>query len=483
MFNRLHTSSLIALSASVVLNAAAGLSPALGQTQTEVAKLLATDGEEWDEFGFPVAVWGNTAVIGARHDDDSGEDSGSAYVFRFDGAAWVQEAKLLASDGATDDWFGGCVAIDGDIVVTSARGDDDNGSESGSVYVFMKPSDGWANMSETAKLTCSDGAGGDHFGVSLAICGDTILVGATGDDDSGNQSGAAYVFMKPSDGWAHMTETAKLTADDGATADFFGSAVAISGDTCVIGATGDDCIGSRCGSAYVFDKPEGGWVDMTETAKLIASDVANEWYFGCSVAVFNDTVIIGADLADGHEVHSGAAYVFEKPPGGWTNMTETTKLTADDGAYGDGFGLSVSIWEDTAVIGAYGDTDNGFLSGSAYVFQRRGSIWIEKAKLLPSDGAEADFFGVSVAISGQTVVVGARYANITGAGYVFEVYVPGDCNGDGNVDLDDFVAFQICFTGTGGPVAPGCECVDFDGDDDVDLQDFLAFQTAYTGPG
>ena len=174
------------------------LLPALASVAAEVseaAKLLASDGAEGDHFGdFSVAVAGDTAVIGAWGDDDDGIDSGSAYVFRYNGTAWVEEAKLTASDAAEGDHFGGSVTVSGDTVVVGAYADDDNGSRSGSAYVFRYSGTAWV---EEAKLTASDGAADDFFGFPVAVSGDTVVVGAGGDDDNGIDSGAAYVYNLP----------------------------------------------------------------------------------------------------------------------------------------------------------------------------------------------------------------------------------------------------------------------------------------------
>ena len=239
--------------------------------------------------------------------------------------------------------------------MVGAEGDD---SDKGSAYVFVKPSGGWSNMTQTAKLTASDGAADDEFGYSVSVSGDTVVVGADGDD---SYQGSAYVFVKSSGGWANMTQTAKLTASDGVEIDLFGFSVSVSGDTLVVGAIGDDGIQ---GSAYVFVKPSGGWANMTQTAKLKASDRAVGDFFGF-VSISGDTLVVGAY---GDDSNKGSAYVFVKPSGGWSNMTQTAKLTALDGVGDDNFGNSVSVSGDTVVVGAYGDDDDGSSSGSAYVF-------------------------------------------------------------------------------------------------------------------
>ncbi len=383
----------------------------------EVAKLIASDGATGDDFGFSVAVSGDTMVIGARGDE---ADRGSAYVYIRSGRDWIQQAKLTASDGLAGDWFGNSVAISGDTVVVGAYFDDISPNNvQGSAYVFVKPGPGWSNMTQTAKLTASDGAAGDRLGTSVGISGDTVVAGAIHDDVGPNMNqGSAYVFVKPGPGWSNMTQTAKLTASDGALNDGLGTSVAISGDTVVAGAVGDD-IGPNAdqGSAYVFLKPGPGWSNMTQTAKLTASDGAANDRLGESMSASSDTVVVGAAQDDiGANVNQGSAYVFVKPGPGWSNMTQTAKLTASDGAANDFLGFSATISGDIVVLGAWGDDIVGLNDGqgSAYVFIKPG-VWInmtQSEKVTASDGAAGDTFGWSVGVSGETIVVGAYFDDV-----------------------------------------------------------------------
>ena len=241
-----------------------------------------------------MAIDGDAIVVGAPGDDDGGSGSGSAYVFTRQSGVWNQ-AKLTASDAYVNDEFGYSVAIDGDTIVVGARYDDDKGAFSGSAYVFAKPAGGWATATQTAKLTAAGGSALDLFGYSVAVDGDTIVVGALGFDGVFTlDSGAAYVFEKPSGGWATGTQTAKLTAVGAAGDDVFGEAVAISGDTIVVGVAGDDDGGSGSGSAIVFTKPASGWATMTSSIKLTAKDAAIGDAFGDAVAVEGDTIVVGA---------------------------------------------------------------------------------------------------------------------------------------------------------------------------------------------
>lgn len=226
----------------------------------------------------------------------------------------------------------------------------------------------------------SDAAAGDRFGWSVALSGDTVLVGAYLDDDAGASSGSAYVFVKPGTGWADGTETAKLTASDAASGDRFGEAVALSGDTALVGARNGDAGIADSGSAYVFVKPISGWATGTETAKHTASDAASGDGFGESVALFGATALVGAFLGDAGAASdivnfSGSAYMFVKPATGWATRTETAKLTASDAVAGDRFGDAVALSGDTALVGAYQDddgsigTDFNHNSGSAYLYR------------------------------------------------------------------------------------------------------------------
>jgi len=221
------------------------------------------------------------------------------------GLTATEVAKLLPADGAEVDQFGGSVAVSGDTAVIGASYDDDNGVESGSAYVFTR--DGAGVWTEVAKLLPADGAGLDWFGRSVAVSGDTAVIGALGDDDNGVISGSAYVFTR--DGAGVWTEQAKLLAADGAEGDDFGVSVAVSGDTAVIGARRDDALGSNSGSAYVFTRDGAGvW---TEQAKLLAADGADGNFFGWSVALSGDTAVIGAYGDDDNGYYSGSAYVFQ----------------------------------------------------------------------------------------------------------------------------------------------------------------------------
>ena len=391
--------------------------------QLELAKLTGFGGSANDEIGWGVAIDGDTAVVGAPGDSST---RGPAYVFARVSGAWTIQATLTAKDRDGSDFFGASVALSGDTVVVGAAGDDDKGSGSGSVYVFTKPVGGWADGNETAKLLASDGAEGDNFGRSVAMDGDTVVVGAFYDDDNGSNSGSAYVFTKPVGGWANGNETAKLTAFDGAEGDNFGISVALDGDTVVVGSHGANILR---GKAYVFTKPDAGWIDATETAGLTASDGVDGDQFGLSVAIDADTVVVGAIGNDDKGDASGSAYVFVKPDSldGWADENysgnQTAKLLASDGAEDDVFGRSVAVDGDVVLIAAPQDTDNGSNSGSAYLFARNSGTWSETSKLTEPNGAALHRFGFSVALDGNAAMLGARGAFSDGVEFAGGAYV------------------------------------------------------------
>jgi hypothetical protein len=378
----------------------------------EQAKILASDGAAEDDFGYSVSISGDYAIVGAWGDDDDGELSGSAYIFKRDGTSWTEQDKLLASDGAAGDYFGMSVSISGDYAIIGAYGDDDNGERSGSAYIFKRDGTSWT---EQDKLLASDGAEYDFFGWSVSISGDYAIIGASGNDDEGDKSGSSYIFKRDGTSW---TEQAKLLASDGAYQDLFGGSVSISGDYAIIGASYDDDEGDASGSAYIFKRDGTSW---TEQAKLLASDGAEQDSFGFRVSISGDYAIIGAPCNDDKGDASGSAYIFKRDGTSWT---EQAKLLASDGAEEDVFGDSVSIDGYYVIIGAKDDDDNGDASGSAYIFKRDDATWTEQAKLLASDGAAGDYFGMSVSISGDYAIIGA-YANDdngedSGSVYIFK---------------------------------------------------------------
>lgn len=279
----------------------------------QMAKLTASDGAAGDNQAVSVSVSGNVAIVGAYQDEDAGEGSGSAYVFEKDDSTghWNQTAKLTASDGAPFDSFGFRVSVSGNTAIVGADLENDSGINinSGSAYLFEKD-DSTGHWNQTAKLLASDGSEDKRFGYSVLISGNTVIVGAYQDNDNGLYSGSAYVFEKNvlTGLW---NEVAKLKASDGARYDSFGVSVSVSGNVAIVGAENDDDNGLYSGSAYVFERDDstGHW---NETSKLTASDGSNGDSFGFSVAVSSNTVIVGAYGDDDEGDGSGSVYTFER---------------------------------------------------------------------------------------------------------------------------------------------------------------------------
>jgi hypothetical protein len=327
----------------------------------------------------------------------------------------IEQAKLVAGNTAPGDLFGRAVAVDGDTLVVGAHLDDVVGGQSGSGNVFVRSGTRWV---EQQHLIPDDPATGDQFGNAVAISGDTIVVGSHADDDDGNGSGSAYVFVRPPVNGTTWTLQQKLTALDAEPQDEFGGSVSVSGDTIVVGAVMDDAGGIAAGAAYVFVRNGTSW---SQQQKLTAIDTGVLDEFGTSVAVSGETVVVGSQFDDDMGGQSGSAYVYVRDGSSWSHQQ---KLTASDGAFDDRFGRRVAITGETIVIGAQHDDDAGSSSGSAYVFERSADRWSEKQKLTASDAAGSDQFGCSVSISGDRILVGAfgnedaPFSN-TGSAYLF----------------------------------------------------------------
>ena len=307
------------------------------------------------------------------------------------------QIKLVADDAFKDAGFGWGVAIDGDTAVVSAFADYDN---IGAAYVYERTGSGWQQV---AKLTASDGEEGDFLGISVAVSDDTVVLGAALDDNAGGvDAGAVYVYVKPASGWVTMTETVKLTAPSGEADRGFGGAVSLRGDTLVIGAPGkDDALVS--GEVFLY---EGGGSTWSQTAVLSVAGLNGSDSFGTILDFDGNTIVVGAF---GKDDMKGAVYVYHRPAGGWSDKSHDAMLAADDGAANDFFGGSVAVDGDTILVGANGDDDNGSKSGAIYLFERGGNTWVQQAKLMPADGAAADNFGYAVELASNTAVIGASH--------------------------------------------------------------------------
>jgi hypothetical protein len=383
----------------------------------EIQKLLASDAGVDDQFGRSlfISADGNTAIIGAMLESTSPNTyNGAAYIFIKSVGIWVQQAKLLASDAASSDYFGQSVSLsaDGNTAIIGAFQEDTGANtNNGAAYIFTRSGSTWTQQ---AKLLASDAATEDSFGISVSLSadGNTAMVGAYAESTSPNTgNGAVYVFTRSGTTW---TQQQKLLASDAASTEDFGWSIALSldGSTALIGARRENTSPNTLnGAAYVFTRSGSTW---TQQAKLVASDPDALDFFGYSVALSSsgNTAIVGAYLEDTPpNTSNGAAYVFTRSGTTWTQQQ---KLLASDPAPSDTFGYSVSISADgnTALISAYADDKNtlSINSGAAYIFTRSGTTWTEQFKLSASDSEANDQFGYLSYLSadGSTVFVGAN---------------------------------------------------------------------------
>ncbi|HEY2354729.1 MAG TPA: hypothetical protein VGH79_07530 [Gaiellaceae bacterium] len=392
------------------------------------AELLASDGSAGDNLGASVAVSGNTIVAGTPYHTVGGNtNQGAVYVFTEPSGGWstaTQTAELTASDGTANDNLGWSVAVSGDTIVAGAIQYDGGQPGQGAVYVFTEPAGGWTNATQTAELTAIDGAANDNLGWSVGVNGPTIIAGAP--SHANVTQGAVYVYTKPAGGWTNATQSAELRASDGTAADQLGTSVALSADTIVAGCPQRSIGGNPDqGAVYVFTKPSDGWGDATQTARLTASDGAAYDALGWTVSVSGDTVAAGAPLRSvGDNGAQGTVYVYTKPAGGWVDATQTAELTASDGAAADQLGWSVMVSDDTITAGAPQRTVAGHAAqGAVYEYTRPIGGWADAtqtSELTASDGKAGDQLGASVAVNGSTIAAGSpRRTNNRGALYVF----------------------------------------------------------------
>ena len=398
------------------------------QTWNQLQKIVPNDREVNDEFGNAVAISGDYAIIGAMREDDDGNgqndapDAGSAYIFKKNGSTWTQEAKLVAADRESFDFFGHTVAISGTYCIVGAH-QEGVPANAGAAYIFERNGSGtWVQVN---KLEAPVRKANDYFGFSVGISGDYAVVGAYFEDEDENESnevlsaGSAYVFKRNNalNTWEFYQ---KIVASDRSVDDRFGMSVGISGDHIVVGAEFDDVDGSNglqtnAGSAYVFKTNQSDvW---EEEAHLKASDYGQSEHFGWSVAVSGDYAIVGAYQNDTDSAgmnsspDAGAAYIFERGSGGWPQVK---KIVASDRMNIDYYGFSVAIDGDQALVGAYRQNfaESGSTmysdAGAAYVIKRNDQgEWLETQKINHGDRNTLDQFGYAVGMDENTIICGA----------------------------------------------------------------------------
>ena len=386
-------------------------------------KLQAAVANTGDHFGSACAKDGDTVVVGVPNGSGNAGHSGVAYVYVPGGSGWVQQAKLMAPDGTTSDYFGASVAIDGDVAVVGApRRQHAAEIYAGSAYIFTRSGTTWTY---TAELKAADYDDGDTFGSSVAIDGSSIIIGAPLDNRKATGAGSAYAFVHTGGVWVQQY---KMYATDAQLGDQFGRSVGVSGSRAVVGAIEEDGKGSNAGAAYVFERSGLVW---SQKAEIRAADGAANDVLGSAVAISGSTVVLGAPGNSTGADRIGKAYVFTRQIVGLPSVygwLQQAKLKASDGTLKDGFGSSVDIDGDRVVIGAPTSTSVALGSGSAYTCNRNGSAWTEAYKLVAIDGAADDLFGTAVAIGNGVVAIGAPHdddaINDRGSVYVRATNVP-----------------------------------------------------------
>ena len=393
-------------------------------------KIYANDFAANDHFGYSVAISGdgNTLVIGSRNDDDKGSDSGSAYVFIKNGTMWLQQQKLIASDGAASDNFGWVVSIshDGNTIAVGAYRDDDKGSDSGSVYIFNRVNNNW---SETKKIVLSNGTALDYFGYDLELSGDgnTIIIGAYGDNDDVSTNievGSAIIYEYDGTDWLFKQ---KLRPTNIGTNTEFGSSVSINydGTRSVIGARRSNEIATSNGSVFIFEKVSNVWI---ETKKILAYDAAINHNFGREVYMSKDgnNIFVTSNTSE-LASNSGSVYVYVYHNNDWVFQS---KLYSNDLTASAYFGQSICSSYDgnTLIIGASGlIVSSKTNAGAVYVYKRVGSTWNKMNKFTEPTPISSDYLGYSVSISsnGLTSVLGMwgddDKGSSTGAAFVYYI--------------------------------------------------------------
>ncbi len=370
----------------------------------ESAKLRASDGEANNYFGYVVATDGARAIVGAYGDDDRGANAGAAYVFAQTNHKWKEEAKLIPLQARPNEQVGMAVAIEGDFAWVGSRGDIEAGPQTGSAYVFRRFSDGWVQVGRFRSVNSDFD---DQYGLSIAAGGNWAAVGAYGDPQRGHDAGSVYLYKLENDVWQFSEQ---LYAPRGGAADYFGYSVDISGDRLIVGAFGDDDRGNRAGAAYIFRRVADAW---EPEIKLTARDGGKHNLFGHSVALSGKLALVGAHGNHSLGRFSGAAYLFVRSQRGWVMRQ---KLEAPDRRANKYFGFSVDISPKRILIGARGDSHDRILqAGAAYTFTRSGSKYGNPTKHIAQLSSELDFLGRSVAISDGFGLAGAHGDDDTGS--------------------------------------------------------------------
>jgi hypothetical protein len=322
-------------------------------------KLTPSDAEIGDHFGFSVSISGNNVLVGSYKNDEFGSNAGSAYVFTYDGEYWTETQKLFSNDSSPGDQFGFSVSISDTTAIIGSNGDDDEGLNSGSAYIFSVIDDVWF---QTEKLSANDGEENDEFGFDVSISENYVMISAPYKDQltSGLLSGKVYLFERSDNSWTHINS---FESDQSGVNDSFGQKISLSDDFALIGASGNNSNGSESGTVYVYQRHINKW---SHSSNLYAFDGSPGDLFGSSIAIHNDRAIVGAYRDDDNGSSSGSAYLFRFDGNKWNNEN---KFNASDPQTGAWFGFAVSISDNNSLISAiYDNTPNG--DGAVYAYNK-----------------------------------------------------------------------------------------------------------------
>ncbi|GAA0363073.1 hypothetical protein GCM10009092_29320 [Bowmanella denitrificans] len=412
----------------VKLHLCAVLSLVAGDSLATQTMVLADDGKAEDYFGYSADIDGTTLLVGAYKADIHGvTDAGVAYVYVLGDKGWHQQAKLVADPVFADDTIGGKVALKNDVAMLGVMGRDDKGKDSGAVISFERAANSWT---QKQIFTAPDAKPGDAFGQSVALTDNYLVIGAPRNDALGEDSGAAYIYQRENGAWRYQS---KITASDGAAKDLFGISVAIDGNTILVGADLHDEKAENAGAVYVYAMANNLW---QQQAKLVASDGGKTDIFGVRVAISGDTALISARRDDIEElgVDAGSAYLFVREGNTWT---QERKLVSPDGAADDRFGRGVALSGDTAIISAMNHDANGTDTGALYVYKKGPDGWRCTSKVVAENGKPGDQFGWNVALSKGVAVIATPHHDANGQ-QSGAVYVQ-DLNGDSGSKVQNAV--------------------------------------------
>lgn len=417
-------------------------------------EVTSNDGGTYYLLGSPVVLAGNVALVGAPYATVNGNlYQGAVYVFTKTNGVWTQTQKLSAGDSGASDNFGTAIAVSGGTAIIGAPNATVNGNYGqGAAYVFTESSGVWSQAQE---LVASDGAAGNMMGYSVAIDGTTALVGDPTEWVNGNDSqGAVYVFTENGNTWS---QAQKLIASDGAQDDTFGGSIALDGNTALISSSLAAIDGNADqGAVYVFTDSGDVW---NQTQKFTSSDGESGDLFGNSLALSGTEALVGAFAATVNgNPDEGAAYVFVDSGGTWS---QTQKLIASDGAQNHSFGSAVALDGSTALIGAPIVTVNGnYQQGEVYEFTNTNGNWLEKQKLMPSDGNEVYDFGEAIALDDRTVIIGAPASTVDnnydqGVVFLYDAYdLDLSVNAPGRISRNAEYTSEIVATNSSSLTAP-----------------------------